>query len=127
MGTIIGVLALLIASLQLHLQRVELKKGNELEESSNELDKLKATLDAIKSEIEFREKIISDEKAKSKADWDKIKKIACVINKKLRPAQREIQQKIIRLYGGEYSDIIDLTKNSKQPQQLDNQVLQKAA
>jgi hypothetical protein len=101
----IAILGLLIASWQLHLQRKEIQKATHLE-------RLKIAADIIRSEIELREKIISDEKAKTNRDWDtKIQPHIDKVNKVLRPSLRSVVNKIIGLHGGKIDELSSLPQH----------------
>lgn len=101
----IGILALFVASWQLYLQRSEVAKATHLE-------KLKIAADIIRSEIDLREKIIADEKAKSNRDWEgKIKPHIDKVNNVLRPSLRSVVKKIIHAHGGHISELEELPKH----------------
>ena len=69
MELIFAAVALFVAAWQLHLQRMEIRQGNEIKERSNHLERLRTAAELVKTEVELRGKIIADKKAKN-ADWD---------------------------------------------------------
>lgn len=112
MEAIFAGIALLIAAWQLHLQKEEIAKGNALEQKANELEKLKIAADMVKTEIELREKIIADKKAKKSVKWDiEVQPHIDMVNVNLRPSLRSIQKKIIDLYGGQISELDELPRH----------------
>ena len=56
MGLIFAAVALFIAAWQLHLQRMEIRQGNEIKERSNHLERLRTAAELVKTEVELREK-----------------------------------------------------------------------
>lgn len=109
MTTFFTLLALGVAIGQLHLQKKEIIKGNQIEQTRCELEKLKMALEMVKSEIDLREKIILDKKSKTNVDWNiEVQPHIDMVNKKLRPSMRVIQEKIINLYGSDISQLKEL-------------------
>jgi hypothetical protein len=102
-------IALLFAAWQLHLQRQEIQKGNEIERRNIHLETLRAAADLLKTEIDLREKIIADKKAQD-ADWKPvIEPHVNKVNKVLRPRLHDIQLQIINGHGGDIDALRSLT------------------
>lgn len=65
----------------------------------------------VKTEVELREKIIADKKAQN-ADWEAaIEPHIVLVNRRLRPSLRNIQLEIIKLHGGEISELQELPRH----------------
>ena len=111
MGLIFAAVALFIAAWQLHLQRMEIRQGNEIKERSNHLERLRTAAELVKTEVELRGKIIADKKAKN-ADWDAaIEPHIAKVNRTLRPSFGNIQLETIKLHGGDISELRELPRH----------------
>ena len=111
MELIFAAVALFVAAWQLHLQRMEIWQGNEIKERSNHLERLRTAAELVKTEGELREKIIADKKAKN-ADWDAaIEPHIAKVNRTLRRSLRNIQLEIIKLHGGDISELQELPRH----------------
>ena len=93
----IAVGALLIAAWQLYLQRREIRLGNQL-------SRLRYAADLLRHQIDWRERIIADFKAKN--DWDAVKAHAAVVNHKLRPALAQLENEAMRLLGPKRPELL---------------------
>ena len=111
MELLFAAVALFVAAWQLHLQRLEIRQGNEIKERSNHLERLRMAAELVKTEVELREKIIADKKAQN-ADWEAaIEPHIVLVNRRLRPSLRNIQLEIIKLHGGEISELQELPRH----------------
>ena len=65
MELLFAAVALLVAAWQLHLQRLEIRLGNEIQERSNHLERLRMAAELVKTEVELREKSSQTKKRKT--------------------------------------------------------------
>lgn len=101
----ITIVALIATMTQLWLQRMEIVRGNKIEQ-------LRLAREIILSEIQLREKIISYKKSKKDSVWDQdIQPHITKVNDVLRPNMRSVEKKIIAACGGDIRELKELPQH----------------